>query len=347
MEEMPIIYYIGQVCAIAAWIMLLASYHSKRENKVIFLQIMSSILYIANYFCIGADTGLWISVFELIKSIGYYKTDKDKYIFYFTIPIYAVIVYFTGFTPVTMLAVMGSLIDGYVLLKSKKTMVVGGILSYALWTVYDLVFLDFAGAVSDLFVVISNTSILVRGYNKYLHRSNIYTVKSIRISMGTVHEIDKLDKKALDGQYRWDEATIKDLTKDHKYSYILVKDENKVVGYVNFLNLKEEIYNKMVESYDLYDDFTKENTVEFTKNRKAYLNLNAIVLNDDYFNHDTVHKIESAIKRYVRSMRKNRYYIQELCCFAVSPIEIKVLEDLEFEKVRDITNECFLYRKIV
>lgn len=344
---MPPIYYIGQVCAVIAWILLIVSYHAKRENKVIFFQILSSLLYIANYYCVGATTGLWISVFELVKSIGYYKTDKDKYIFYYTLPVYAVIVYFTGFDVVTMLAVLGSVIDGFVLLKSKRTMVVGGIVSYALWTVYDLVFFDFAGAVSDAFVVVSNFSILVRGYNKYLHRSNIYTVKSLRISMSTVQAVDKLDKKALDGQYRWDFERIKELTKDHKFSYILVKDENRVVGYVNFLNLKEEVYDKMVKSYDLYDDFKKEDLVEFTKNRKAFLNLNAIVLNDDYFNHDTVHKIESAIKRYIRSMRRDRYYIQELCCFAVSPIEIKVLEDLEFEKVRDITNECFLYRKIV
>ncbi len=347
MEEMPVIYYIGQACAIVAWLMLLISYHAKRENKVIFFQILSSILYIANYFCIGAETGLWISVFELAKSIGYYKTDKDKYIFYFTLPIYAVIVYFTGFNWITMLAVMGSLIDGYVMLKSKKTMVVGGMISYAMWTVYDLLFLDFAGAVSDLFVVISNLSILVKGYNKYLHRSNIYTVKSLRITMSTVQAIDKLDKKALDAQYRWDKDKIIELTKNHKYSYILIKDDNRVIGYVNFLNLREEIYDKLVKSYDLYDDFVKDDLVEFTKNRKAYLNLNAIVLNDDYFNHDTVHKIESAIKRYVRSMRKNRYYIQEISCFAVSPIEIKVLEDLEFEKVRDITGECFLYRKVL
>ena len=327
--------------------MLLVSYHAKRENKVIFLQIISSVLYIANYFCVGAMTGFWISIFELIKSIGYYKTDKDKYIFYFTLPIYIIIICFTGFDVVTMLAIFGSLIDGYVMLKSKRAMVVGGIVSYALWVIYDLVFFDFAGAVSDAFVVISNISILIRGYNKYLHRSNIYTVKSIRISMSTVHAIDKLDKKVLDGEYRWDEETIKNLTKNHKYSYILVKDENKVIGYVNFLNLEKNIYEKMLNSYDLYDDFSKEDIVEFTKNRKAYLNLNAIVLNDDYLNSDTIHKIENAIKRYIRTMRKNRFYIQELCCFAVSHLETKVLEDLGFEKVRDITNECFLYRKII
>ena len=325
--------------------MLLVSYHAKRENRVIFFQIISSVLYIANCFCIGAETGFWISIFELIKSIDYYKTDKDKYIFYYTLPIYAIIVYFTGFTPITMLAVMGSLIDGYVLLKSKKIMVIGGIISYAMWLIYDLLFLDFAGAISDLFIVVSNISILIKGYNKYLHRSNIYTVKTPRISMNTVRTIAKLDKKALDATYRWDEEKIKELTKDHKYSYILVKDENKIIGYVIFLNLKEDIYKKMVNSHTLYDNFKKEDLIEFTKNRKAYPNLNAIVLNDDYFNSDTIHKIENAIKRYIRSMKKNRFHIQELCCFAVNPIEVKVLEDSEFEKVRDITNECLLYRK--
>lgn len=85
---MSIIYYIGQICAIIAWVLLLISYHAKRENKVILYQILSSILYIVNYFCIGALTGFWISLFELIKSIGYYKTDKDKYIFLYSLPIY-------------------------------------------------------------------------------------------------------------------------------------------------------------------------------------------------------------------------------------------------------------------
>jgi len=342
---MPIIYYVGQLCAVAAWLFLLISYHAKRENRVIFFQILSSILYIANYFCLGAMTGFWISIFELIKSIGYYKTDKDKYIFYYTLPVYLIIICLSGFEPITLVAVLGSLIDGYVLLRSKRTMVVGGVISYTLWTVYDLFFLDFASAVADIFVVTSNLTILAKGYNKYLHRSQIYTVKSLRISMDTVHTIHKLDKKALDSQYRWEEETIKRLTKNHKYSYILIKDQNKIVGYVNFLNLKPETYTKMINSQEFYDSFTENDIVDFTKNRKAYLNLNAIVLNDDYMNSDTIRKIESAINRYVRSMRKNRYYIQEICCFAVNPIEKKVLTDLEFDKIRDITNECFLCRK--
>ena len=44
-------------------------------------------------------------------------------------------------------------------------------------------------------------------------------------------------------------------------------------------------------------------------------------------------------------MRKNRYYINEICAYAVNNLEVTVLENLGFEKVRNITNECFLYKK--
>ena len=344
---MSIIYYIGQLCAIIAWILLLISYHAKRENKVILYQIMSSILYIINYFCIGALTGFWISLFELIKSIGYYKTDKDKYIFLYSMPIYLIIIYFTGFNILTILAVLGSLVDGYVLLKDKKTMVIGGIISYSLWTLYDLFFLDFAGAISDIFVVISNASILIKGYTIYLHNSSIYTVKSLKVSSNTIHTISKLDNKLLDKEYRWSEETIKELTKDYKYSYILIKDKNKIIGYINFLNLKENIYQQMIQSVTLYDIFNKEDILDYTRNRKLYLNLNSIVLSDEYHNSNTIKKIENAITRMIKKLKKDRYYIQEICCFTVTYLEKQVLEDLGFEKIRDITNECFLYMKKV
>ena len=344
---MSYIYFIGQGCAILAWILLLISYHTKRENMVIFFQMLSSVLYIVNYMCLGATTGLFISIFELIKSIGYYKTDKDNYIYFFTLPVYIVIIYFSGLNLLTILAVLGSLIDGFVLLKSKKTMVYGGIISYLLWFIYDIYFMDIAGGISDLFVVISNLSIVLIGYSKYLHRSNIYTVKSLRVSKNTIKTIDKLDKANLDKEYRWDIDKVSELTKDKKYSYILVKDENKVVGYINFLNLTEEVYNKMLESNEIYDSFEVSDISDYTKNRKIYLNLNSIVLLDEYNNSDTIKKIEDAIKRHIKKMRKNRYYIQELCCFSVNYLENKVLEDLEFNEEKKITNECSLYRKVL
>lgn len=340
-------YIIGQICGFVAWIFFLGSYHAKRENKIILYQLIASILYILNYYFIEAGAGFWISLFELIKTIGYYKTDKDKYIFFYSLPIYGVIIYFNGLDILTLIAVCGSFIDGYVMLKSKKTMVIGGILSCLLWIIYDACFLDFAGVISDSFIIISNASILINGFNKYLHRNNVHTVKPMYISKSTIGVIDKLDKQLLDKEYRWDKQTIEKLTRNKKYSYILLKDKKRVIGYVNFLNIKQEIYEKMIESTTIYDTFNEEDVIDYKANRASYLNLNAIVTRDEYENSNTIEKIETSINDYIKKMKKKRYYIKEICSFSVNHLEEKILEDLEFEKIKEINNECYLYKKTI
>lgn len=103
----------------------------------------------------------------------------------------------------------------------------------------------------------------------------------------------------------------------------------------------------MIESNTIYDNFNKEDILNYTKNRKIYLNLNAIVLNNEYNNSITIKKIENSINRMIKKMKKDRYYIQEICCFAVNYLETQILEDLGFKKIKDITNECYLYLKKV
>ena len=341
------IYYLGQTCAILAWIIFLISTHVKRENKVIFFHILSAILYTINYLCLGAMIGFWISIFELIKAIGYYKTDKDKYIYFGTLPIYLILIYYYGFSFITLVAILGSVIDGYVLLKDKRTIVFGEMISYSLWIVYDLFFLDYAGVWANLFIVLSNIYVAVKGYSKYLNREDVYTIRPTYISKNTVNEIIKLDKQQLDKEYRWNLDKINALTYRKKYYYILVKDKNRIIGYVNFLNVKEDIYKRMIKSNKLYDDFKKSDLLNYTKNRKIYLNLNVIVLSSEYNNSDTIEKIVEAIRKYIRNMIKNRYFIQEICCYSVNHVEVEVLEKLGFKKVKEITKECYLYRKII
>lgn len=344
---MPYTYYIGQGCAFIAWIMVFVSYHFKRESSVILFHIIAALLYMINYWCLGALLGVFIMIIELIKSILYYKTDKDKYIFFYTLPIYLILIIIFGLNLVTLVATFGSIIDGYALLKDKKTMVFGGIIAHSLWIIYDLFFMDYAGVFTDSFVILSNLYITFKGYTKFLRRDNVYTVKPLYISKATIRQIGKLDQIFLDKQYRWSLRKINDLTKNKKYSYILIKDGNNIIGYVNFLNLEEDTYKKLLKSNVFHDVFTKNEVHDFKRNMKLYLNLNAIVLSDEYDNSDTINKIERAIKGYIKSMKKNGYDIQEICCYAVTHLEFKVLEEIDFKKVKNITNECFLYRKVL
>ena len=339
------LYVTAQVLGVISWIIFLLSYYSKRINKVLFMQIVASILDCLCYALLGAWTGLLISVFELIKGFGYYKTDKDKYIFIFTIPIYIIIGLVSERTIFTIIPIAASLIDGYAVLRSEKTAVKGGVISNFLWMIYDLSYLDFAGVLSDLTLVISNIFIITYGYTKYLHRNSVYTVMGKYISKNTMKELYKLDKSYYDEYLLWEEDKMRKLYNAEKNSYILIKYKNIIIGYINILSINEALYNYILQYNDLYDNYDVKDLVPYENKGEYFININSIVLKSEYQNKDTVEKIIKEINKYINIRNKKGFKIKKACSYAVTSFEEELLKKMEFNKCKNITNEIFLYTK--
>ena len=188
------IYIIAQIIGIVAWLFFLMSYFCKRINKIIFLQFISSVFYCINYLLLGAWSGLFVSMFEGIKELGYYKTDKDKCIFLITIPIYVLIAFISEKSILMIIPIIASIIDGYGILKNRNTVVMCGIVSNVLWIIYDLYYLNYAIAFSDFTIAFFNFCILNYNYSKFLRRNNVYTVNRKNISMSTLKKIFRSSK---------------------------------------------------------------------------------------------------------------------------------------------------------
>ena len=114
-----------------------------------------------HYFLLGVYNVLFICVFEVIRDSLYYKTDKDDYIFLGSIPIYILygIISYSGI--VELLPIFSSTIDGFTLTKKKKIVVIGAVISYTIWVIYDIAVKSYSGAFTDGIVVLSNISILL------------------------------------------------------------------------------------------------------------------------------------------------------------------------------------------
>lgn len=154
-----------QVLGIIAWLMLILSYYRKDTDRILAFQIIGTILYCIHYGLLGAYSGLFICAFEVIFDFGYYKTDKDKYIYIASVPI-RIIGGLIGFQIwADILPILASLIDGYTLTKKKKIVVFGAVVSYTLWVIYDLFVKSYSGAITDGLVVLSNLSILLFNFN--------------------------------------------------------------------------------------------------------------------------------------------------------------------------------------
>lgn len=164
---MSIEFWFIQAIGIVAWILLVISYYREDTNKILVFQIIATILYCVHYWLLSAYSGLFICVFEVFRDYLYYRTDLDNYIFYGSIPVYLVfgMISFTGWFD--LFPIVSSLLDGYTLTKSKNIVVIGAIISYTLWVIYDICVMSISCAITDGIVVLSNISILLFDFNPF------------------------------------------------------------------------------------------------------------------------------------------------------------------------------------
>ena len=154
-----------QIIGIVAWLFLVFSYYRKDTDRILVFQITGTLLYCLHYFLLGAYSGLFICAFEALFDFGYYKTDKDKYIYLVSVPVRILGGIFTFRIFADILPILASLTDGYTLTKKKKIVVIGAIVSYSLWVVYDIFVMSISGAITDGIIVLSNIFILIFNYN--------------------------------------------------------------------------------------------------------------------------------------------------------------------------------------
>lgn len=157
-----------QLIGIIAWLLIVISYYRKSTNKILALQIISTVLWCLHYFLLGAYSGLFICIFEVIRDSLYYKTDSDKYIFLGSVPVYIIYGIITYSGIVELLPIFSSTIEGYTLTKKRKIVVFGALISYIIWVIYDLAVKSYSGALTDGIVCVSNLSILL--FNKDLFK---------------------------------------------------------------------------------------------------------------------------------------------------------------------------------
>lgn len=160
-----------QIVGVLAWLMLVLSYYRKDTNSILIFHIIGNLFYCIHYGLLGAWSGLFICCTEALFDFGYFKTDKDKYIYLVSIPIRIIGGLFSYRLWVDFLPIVASLIDGYTLTKSKRVVVYGAMISYSLWVAYDLYVGSYSGAVTSGIIVVSNLLIFFFNYDIFKRKN--------------------------------------------------------------------------------------------------------------------------------------------------------------------------------
>lgn len=164
---MSVEFLVVQGIGVIAWLVLLISYYREDTDKILVFHTIATVLYSLHYYLLGAYSGLFICLFEAVRDYLYYKTDLDDYIFYGSVPFFIIngIVTFTGWYD--LLPIFAGLLDGYSLTKKRAGVVVGAIITYTAWAIYNFYVMSYSCAITDILIVISNLLILLFDFNPF------------------------------------------------------------------------------------------------------------------------------------------------------------------------------------
>jgi len=154
-------FWLIQLIGLLAWLFLGISYYRKNTDRILAFQVIANVLFCLHYLLLGAYSGLVICSFELVRDYAYYKTDKDNYIFIGSVLVYIICSIITFTTILDVFPYFASTLDGFFLTKKKTVVVIGAIITYVLWCIYDLYVKSYSGAITDVIIIVSNLFILL------------------------------------------------------------------------------------------------------------------------------------------------------------------------------------------
>lgn len=334
---------ISNIAGIIGWLLLILSYHKKDVNNILLIQIISSIFYCINYLLLGAWTGLIICFFELIKEHLYYKTDLDDYIFIASLFIYFIIGYLSFNGLYTLLPVIGSIIDSYALTKNKTITVIGAILSNILWVIYDLIIGAYTVAITDAILVFSNISILIIGYSRLIKSKDTIISKCTYLSNSLLDYIQKIDTDIYKENYTWTKEYQKNIYNKNKNSILILKNKNRLLGYINYLCITEKEYNGLKKSKNYIKKYNENEIINFNKRKYNYIIIESIAISSKYQNNNIKKLIENKLYRLLKKLYKNGYKVKGIISIPIDAFEKEIITDLKFNKIKEYDSSEILY----
>ena len=343
MEVGLLIFIIAQVFGIVSWLLLIYSYTKEDIDKLLFIQILVCLFDFISYLLLGADAGLFICLIELIKTILYYKSNKDNIIFCFSLVAYLIIGLLTIRHWYAILPVLGSIIDSFGTSRDSKSANIASIISNTLWTLYDILILSYIGAFNDIVVVICNILILIRGYSRLMKISKFRIVKLKNLTRKNIDQIYSLDKKNYGEENTWNKDYQMNIYKKNKDSFFIIKYKHELVGYINYLNITYDEYELLKKKRTYPDYLNEKEIIPFKVNKKSYILIESINLKENYENEETIKMIEKKIRNFIRLKKRQRIYIHGILGIGLTKFQKEIYEYMKYNKLKEYKDDIYLY----
>ncbi len=338
-------FVVAQSLAVVGWFFLIYSYYKEDIQKLLRMQIIACSFETASYIALGAFGGFFACLLDLVKVILYYKTDKDKLIFLSTLPFYIIfaIISVQDEGWIALLPAIGGVIDGYVLTRNKTTATIGCIISSTLWIIYDLVVLAYVAAAADTILVFSNFFVLFLGYSHILHINRLHVIKCRYLTHSISANIISLDRSNYDTQYLWSIEQQRNIFKLNPDSILLIRDKKHTIGYINYITITKEAYDRIKRAHIFYHNFEPEDITVLRRRHKNYLIIESISINKSYESDKIIDLISKHFRSMLRLKHNQGYNVHGIISVGISDFEKEFLKAKGFLHIKDYRDGESLY----
>ncbi|MFI3307437.1 MAG: YgjV family protein [Mycoplasmatota bacterium] len=153
-----------QIIGLCAFLFNLFSFHLKKKNDVLALQLYAQIFYAIHYFFLNGISAFIISLINMLRSILFLKNDDKNFNFITLTILYGLIMVFTYTNIYSIIPACASLIYTIaVCYGTKKQLVKACIITSLLWIIYNFTVGSYIGILNEIIMISSNTYIIIKG----------------------------------------------------------------------------------------------------------------------------------------------------------------------------------------
>ena len=153
-----------QLIGILAFCVMVLSFYKKNPKTIVAYQIVSNFAYTVHYFLLGALSGAFISFIGIFRNIAVIKVEKyKKTLVLIVIALYLLVTIIFYENIYSLFPLIANSIYLITMVKgSKKSLLIGGIISPIMWGSYAIFVKSYASMITEFILLVSNTIQLVK-----------------------------------------------------------------------------------------------------------------------------------------------------------------------------------------
>ena len=157
-----------------------------------------------------------------------------------------------------------------------------------------------------------------------------------------IDDIIKLDDEFYDPEYMWDNDYQLQVYKRNRDSFIAIKYNNTLIGYLNYLSINKGVYDTMKASDITIDDFELNDIIPFGDD--TYLTINSIVIKKEYQDKDVIKIITDGFLNKLKELSNKGINIKGIIGIAISNDGRKFFNNLGFSNNKELSDgHCMYY----